>query len=114
MLFRSLRILTLNPGAHLPDALEARANFSDKLKSMAGRHLVLVRYSPEHDPLKEVVYNEADIDAAKVIWARAMDEAKDKELLDYFPNRKVWIFEPDQQPPRLSPVNGHQKLAKSP
>jgi hypothetical protein len=34
--------------------------------------LVIVKYSTAHSPYHERVYNRADIDASKVVWARDM------------------------------------------
>ena len=48
------------------------------------RHLVIVRYSSNQNLDNEWVYNRADIDGAKVVWAREMDFQADKELLNYF------------------------------
>jgi len=45
----------------------------------------------------------ADIDKAKVVWARDMDDSENAELIRYFPHRRVWLAEPDLAPPRLSP-----------
>jgi hypothetical protein len=49
------------------------------------------------------VYNDAAIDAAKVVWAREMSPTDNEELLKYFANRKVWLLEADEKPPRLLP-----------
>src|SRR5205823_4942191 len=49
----------------------------------------------------EWVYNEADIDAAKVVWARDMDATSNAELLRYFQGRRVWLIEPDSAPSKL-------------
>jgi len=71
----------------------------------AGRHLILVRYAPDHiDKGDECVYNSADIDSAEIVWARDMGETKNQELLDYYRGtRKVWLYRPDSDPGRLIP-----------
>lgn len=73
-----------------------------RLDSLPGGQLILVRYGPRHDSLAEWVYNGADIDGQKVIWARDMGPAN-QELLRYYPDRRVWLLEPDTKPLRLSP-----------
>ena len=87
----------------------AQAKVQQELEKLPGRHLALVRYAADHDPKSvEWVYNAADIDDARVVWAREMSPAKDRELLDYFRNRNVWLVEPDQAPPRVSLHVTHQ------
>lgn len=72
------------------------------MKKLSGKQLVIVRYSPEHNPLVEWVYNTADIDNAKVVWAREMDENENLELLHYYKDRSVWLVEPDAKPAKIS------------
>ncbi|HEY6987002.1 MAG TPA: hypothetical protein VH369_01385, partial [Bryobacteraceae bacterium] len=67
------------------------------------RHLVIVRYSPEHSPHVEYVFNHADIDNSQIVWARDMGDEKNKELIDYYPNRRVWLLQPDAPPLSLMP-----------
>jgi hypothetical protein len=71
---------------------------------MPGRHLVLVRYDRTHDSRHEWVYNEADIDGSKVVWARSMGTDSDRRLLEYFRSRRVWLLQADERPPRLMPL----------
>jgi hypothetical protein len=76
-----------------------RARVLDQLEREPGRHLVIVRYRPDHEILGEWVYNRADIDNAKVVWARDMGAEKNEELLQYFKDRRVWLLEPENKPP---------------
>ena len=82
-----------------------RARFASTLNATAGQHLVIVRYSPDHDESGEWVYNAAEIDMAKVVWAREIPGMSLKPLLDYFRGREVWVAEPDASPPRLTRVD---------
>ena len=80
-----------------------RARALAKLRSLEGDHLVIVRYNQHHAAANEWVYNRADIDSAKVVWAHDMGERENAELIRYFPRRHVWFAEPDLAPPRISP-----------
>ena len=72
---------------------------------MPGQHLVVVRYGQTHDPLTQLewVYNAADLDGAKVVWAREMDPGKTAQLVENYRGRQVWLLEADQPPVRLQP-----------
>ena len=50
-----------------------RARFLVQLGQDESRHLIVVKYGPLHSVNDEWVYNEAEIDRAKVIWARDMN-----------------------------------------
>jgi hypothetical protein len=78
-----------------------RARIQAELERTPGKHLVIARYSSDHSPHEEWVSNEADIDAAKVVWARAMGPAKDRELFEYFEGRRLWSLHPDRSTPEL-------------
>jgi len=93
----------LDQEIQLRSQISQRAAVLSHLASEAGYHLVVVRYGREHNPHAEWVYNDADIDRAKVVWAREMGTARDRELLNYFNDRKIWLLEADATPPTLTP-----------
>jgi hypothetical protein len=80
-----------------------RSLVEHKLQQNQGNQLAIVRYSPDHDPLDEWVYNSADIDSSKIIWARAMDPADDAELIRYYGQRKAWLIQPDTPSEEMVP-----------
>ena len=80
-----------------------RASVVSTLKSVPGEHLVLVRYQPNHNVHHEWVYNEADINQSRIVWAREIPGQDLHPLLDYFKDRKIWLLEPDKSSPELSP-----------
>ncbi len=92
-----------NLGRAAPLGIEFRPLIEAQLNATPGSHLVIVRYSPGHGNLQEWVYNGADIDHSKVVWAREIPGADLKPLLDYFRGRRVWLVEADASPPRLIP-----------
>ena len=77
---------------------QARADIEDWLSRRPGKQLVIVRYAPDHSPNAEWVYNRADIDGSRVIWAREMDKAANDRLLDYFHDRTAWLLAADKYP----------------
>jgi hypothetical protein len=83
-----------------------RAKALARLEALPGDHLVIVHYNRYHYTNNEWVYNRADIDRAKVVWARDMGDSGNAEIIRYFPQRRVWLAEPDLAPPRLSPYPG--------
>lgn len=89
-----------------------RARVLKQLESMPGDQLVIVRYFPGHDfILDEWVFNGADIDGSKVVWARDMGSEQNAELLQYFKTRHAWLVEPDRRPVQLIPYQENQQPA---
>jgi hypothetical protein len=86
-----------------------RAATIRELSRQPGDHLVIVRYQPtygvEHDVDHEWVYNAADIDSAKIVWARDMGNQQNQELLRYFHDRRIWLLNGDQPSPQLEPYS---------
>jgi hypothetical protein len=80
-----------------------------QLAALPGEHLVLVRYSKDHNSGEEYVYNDADIDHSKTVWAREIPGADLAPLFNYFRNRDVWLFEPDVDDQSVSPYEPKSK-----
>lgn len=76
-----------------------RARIAKELERMPGKQLVIVRYSPKHDANAEWVYNRADIDDSKIVWARDIPGVDLAPLLAYYRDRSVWVVEPDSSSP---------------
>jgi hypothetical protein len=72
-----------------------RAAIVRELDALPGENVVLVRYAPDFDLDRDWVFNGADIDGSKIVWARDMGAEKDQELRDYYRGRKFWIIEAD-------------------
>jgi len=87
-----------------------RAQLIERLDASPGRHLVLVHYSPEHNVHHEWVYNAADIDRAKIVWAREIPGRDWTTLLDYFKDRKIWMVGADDSPPKLEEYRRPEQL----
>ncbi len=91
------------------DDPEGRIAIRHQLAQAPGRHLVFVRYWPQHT-FQEWVHNAADIDSSPTIWARDLGAAENVKLIRYDPNRSVWLLEPDAHPPRLTPYTPDSTL----
>lgn len=79
--------------AFLTDA--KHASIDERLQKLPGEHLVLVRYGARHQIYEELVYNHADIDGSRVVWARSLGAEKDAALIRHYPNRQIWMVEDD-------------------
>jgi hypothetical protein len=81
---------------------ERRIYVNRKLAAIPGKLLVFVRYLPKHIFQDEWVYNAADIDGARVVFARDLGTEANQRLRDYFPDRAVWLLEPDYPVPQVT------------
>ncbi len=83
------------------DDPQGRLAINKKLAESPGKHVVFVRYYPPHE-FDEWVHNRADVDAARIVWARDLGPVENDKLLRYYPDRVAWLLEPDFRPPRLT------------
>jgi len=77
-------------GWGLGDRVEIQRDLDEK----PGKHLVMVRYIDHHSVHDEWVYNGADLDGAKVLWARDLGPEQNAKLFAYYKDRTVWLVEP--------------------
>lgn len=82
-----------------------RARLLERLKHDEAQHLVLVSYRRVREGQRHWVYNEANIEDAKVVWAHQMDTVQNCKLAQYFKQRRIWSLELDEVPsiPELKP-----------
>lgn len=69
-----------------------RQRLQNELSAKPGKHLVIVHYDPLEVPTEDWIYNSADIDGSKVVWARDIDGVNES-LLSYFADRQVWYVD---------------------
>ena len=64
--------------------------------------LVLVLYGPGHLPAAEYVYNGSELRSSsgaggpRIVWARALDESRDRQLVASYPDRAAYVYFLDQ------------------
>jgi len=81
---------------------QGRIAINQHLADAPGKQLVFVRYFSSHR-FDEWVHNAADIDHALVVWALELAPEENTKLKSYYPDRTVWLLEPDAIPPKLVP-----------
>jgi hypothetical protein len=79
-----------------------RLAVQDQLNEIPGKLLVFVRYSARHIYQEEWVWNDADIDAARVVYARDLGPEENQKLIQYYPKRRLFVLEPDVVEPTLT------------
>ena len=84
---------------------QQRAQLLKQLKQEDGKHLIVVSYGAGHSVHNEWVYNEADIDGARVVFARGINNKQDCQLVEYFKSRRIWSLDVDGEKsiPKLKP-----------
>jgi hypothetical protein len=81
----------------------SRVAIADALNHTPGKHLIIVRYEEDHNIHDEWVFNGAEIDNAKVLWARELWPEQNAKLFAYFKDRQIWLVTPDSDNTFLEP-----------
>jgi hypothetical protein len=76
--------------------MESRVEAIRKLDAIPGKHLVFVRYSKEHNVHHEWVFNDADLENSRIVWARELDKEQNEKVIEHYNDRKVWFIEADR------------------
>ncbi len=80
-----------------------RAQVENELEGHPGKQLALVQPSPKRNALDQWVYNGADLDAARILWAWNMDAAQNADLLRQYPGRNAWLVDLSTEPATVTP-----------
>jgi hypothetical protein len=109
----------LRGGSVTQFAAGGRELLEQSLEAEFGPHLVLVRHtnpagvepdwavypSLELAPvLVEFVHNGANIDQQFVVWANDRGDEANRKLLDYYKDRQVWIYSPEENADKMFPL----------
>jgi hypothetical protein len=68
----------------------------------AGKHLVFVRFGPTCDVHECWIYNSAQVEDARIVWARSINEQADDQLRHALPDHSIWDLSIEQDEYRLS------------
>ena len=82
-----------------------------RLNRIPGKHLVFVNYGPTHPWYEEWVFNGADLNQSRIVFARMCRPESDRRLITAMSDRDVWIASPDAGP-LLARLNDSQLLAR--
>lgn len=73
-----------------------------QLEQTPGGHLVFVKAKTNEKNLFQWIYNDADIDASRVVWARDLGEARNAQLADFYHGlRTTWLVDPNVEPAQI-------------
>ena len=62
-----------------------------RLLAEPGRHLVFVGSAVAGIGWNQWVFNDADIDDSRIVWAHDLGRDEDRKLMAYYPRRTVWL-----------------------
>jgi hypothetical protein len=92
---------TGDPSASQETAVTSRAELRHFLSRQTGTHLVFVRYEDGYNIHNEWVYNEADLDGTRILFAHDLGEEKNRQLTNLQPQRQCWRMEVGNERSRL-------------
>jgi hypothetical protein len=87
-----------------------KETIENQLKADGAKHVIMVRYTDNHDVSRDWVYNGPDLENSPVLWAREMYPAElNQKIMAHYTDRNFWLFQPDKELdvliPYVLPVN---------
>jgi len=73
-----------------------------ELAKISGNHLVFVKAKTDPSNLFQWIYNGADIDGSRFVWARDLGDAENAQLAASMAGRSVWMVNPNVEPATLT------------
>lgn len=73
-----------------------------QLAKTPGNHLVFVKPKTDAHNLFQWIYNGADIDGSRFVWARDLGDAENARLAGSMAGRTVWMVDPNVEPATLT------------
>ncbi len=86
-------------------AQRQRREIAQQLDRLPGRQLVFVQYSADYSIHDEWVYNRADLQQAKVVFAHDLSNERDESLLAEYPGRQALRLTLSPSEAMLAPLN---------
>lgn len=77
-------------GANAADSTPPRAQIRVQLEAISGYHLVFVEYDKTFSIHYELVYNGADLNGARIVFAHDLGTEHNAALIQVLPERSVW------------------------
>jgi hypothetical protein len=84
------------------EQVNSRFQVVSQFLRLGGRHVAFVRYGATHSIHNEWVYNAANVDAAPIVWCRAIDRVSDEEVARYYKGRQFWLVSVDDSTTNIS------------
>jgi hypothetical protein len=101
----------------LPQGDQDKPRISAQLANTPGTHLVFVRAKTDPHNLYQWIYNGADLNSSRLVWARDLGNQENARLAAYMTGRRVWMVNPNVQPATLTdylPATLQSSLQSSP
>jgi hypothetical protein len=73
-----------------------------ELAETPGNHLIFVKPKTDTHNLFQWIYNGADIDGSRFVWARDLGDAENAQLAASMTGRRVWMVDPNVEPATLT------------